>query len=427
MNILLTGAGGFIGRHILAALERSQHRVIACCRRPDRLYFNSDDTTVLALDFTEMIEASDWLPHLSEIDAIINCVGIIAETPKQRFAALHQQAPIALFQAAAQAGVKKIIQISALGADANASTPYHLSKKAADDVLRKLDLDWYILQPSLVYGHGAHSMPLLQALSALPVLMTVDDGRQRLQPVHIADAVAAINRCLQPAAPARQTLALVGPEAIDYVDLLRRLRLRLGKAPAPILSAPATLARPMARLGQWLGESALNPDNLEMLLRGNSAPSAPLAQWLGRPPLSLSRQLLRQPASQAERWHAGLYFLRPLLRLSIALLWLWSGIVSVFFYPHELSYDLLAKLGISGIAAPLTLYGLALMDIALGLATLTLSRPHQLLMLQFVIVLLYTLTVGIALPSFWLHPFGPVLKNIPLLVALLIATQLEGE
>ncbi|WP_031432997.1 NAD(P)H-binding protein [Methylomarinum vadi] len=426
MNILLTGASGFIGRHILAELERGGHRVIACCRHPDRLYFKSENTTALMLDFTDLTEVYAWLPHLTDIDVVINCVGIIGETQTQRFAAVHRQAPIALFRAASQAGVKKVIQLSALCADATAVTPYHLSKKTADDALRKLEIDWYILQPSLVYGHGAHSMPFLQALSALPLLLTIDGGRQSLQPVHIDDVVAAVARCLQPSAPVRQTLALVGPEAINYIDLLKKLRRRLGKTSAPTVSLPENLARPVAWLGKLLGEQVLNPDNIKMLQAGNSASSAPLTQWLGRPPLSLSRQLLR-PADQAERWHAGLYFLRPLLRLSIAMVWLWSGLVSLFFYPHELSYDLLAGTGISGIAAPLALYGLALMDIALGLATLMLSRPRRLLLLQFGIVLLYTLTVGISLPEFWLHPFGPIVKNIPLLIALLVSIQLEGE
>lgn len=427
MNILLTGAGGFIGRHILAELERGGHRVIACCRHPERLYFKSENTTALALDFTELTKVYAWLPHLTDIDVVINCVGIIGETQSQRFAALHKQAPIALFRAASLAGANKVIQLSTLGADATAVTPYHLSKKAADDALRKLEIDWYILQPSLVYGHGAQSMPLLQALSALPLLLTIDGGRQPLQPVHVDDVVAAVARCLQPSAPVRRTLALVGPEAINYIDLLKQLRRRLGKTSAPTVSLPENLARPVAWLGKLLGEQVLNPDNIKMLQAGNSASSAPLTQWLGRTPLSLSRQLLLRPADQAERWHAGLYFLRLLLRLSIAMVWLWSGIVSLFFYPHALSYDLLAGTGISGIAAPLTLYGLALMDIALGLATLMLSRPRRLLLLQFGIVLLYTLTVGIALPEFWLHPFGPIVKNIPLLIALLVSVQLEGE
>lgn len=426
MNILLTGANGFIGRHLLIELE-CDHDVIACCRRPEQLYYKAATTRTIAIDFANMTETTDWLPYLQRLDVVINCVGIIGESQGQRFATLHTKAPIALFQAAAQAGVGKIVQISALGADPDAITPYHLSKKAADDALRRLELDWFVLQPSLVYGDGARSMPLLQAFAALPLLAVIDGGRQQLQPVHIDDVIATVMRCLETTAPPQQTLTLVGPAPIAYLDLLRQLRRRLGKTAATAVSMPENLARPLSLVGKLLREPILNPDNLSMLLRGNTASPAPLTKWLGRPPSSLSRQLLQRPASQAERWHAGLYFLRPLLRLSIALLWLWSGIVSLFFYPHRLSYDLLADTGVTGINAQLTLFGLGVLDIGIGLATLMSSRPRRLLLLQFAIVLFYTLAVSITLPAFWLHPFGPVLKNIPLLATLLVAAQLEGE
>jgi hypothetical protein len=106
--------------------------------------------------------------------------------------------------------------------------------------------------------------------------------------------------------------------------------------------------------------------------------------------------------------------------LLIALVWLWSGITSLFFYPHQASYQLLAETGVTGIAAPFALYGLALMDIGLGLATLARYRLQALLNLQMVIVLVYTLVISVALPEFWLHPFGPILKNLPFLMVLWI-------
>lgn len=427
MNILLTGASGFIGRHILPALEQQNHKVTACCRDPDKLFFKSAGTRIVPLDYLAMTDESAWLPYLQDIDAVINCVGIIAESPGQTFQRLHERAPVALFRAADQAGVKKIIQISALGADASAQSAYHLSKKAADDALRSLDLDWYVLQPSIVYGDGAQSMALFQALAALPVQPVIDGGRQLLQPVHVGDVADTVSQCLKPEASARLTLALVGPEAIGFGRLLEQLRRRLGKKPAPTISLPGKLAQHSVFIGRWLGEPVCNADNIAMLQRGNTADAGPVESFLGRPTHSLEQQLLLKPASQAERWHAGLYFLRPLLRLSIAFLWLWSGIVSIFFYPPEESYRFLAATGMTGIAAPIMLYGLALLDIALGLATLAAYRLRRLILMQFTLVLIYTLIVSIGLPEFWLHPFGPVLKNIPLLITLLVYLHLEGE
>jgi uncharacterized protein YbjT (DUF2867 family) len=427
MNILLTGATGFIGNHLLRTLLQQGHTVTACCRHPERLLINSDNLKPLAVDFASFDNSEQWLAHLNGIDAVINCVGIIAESKNQAFEQLHRLAPIALFEAAVQMGVKKIVQISALGADANAESPYHLSKNAADDVLRSLPVDWFILQPSIVYGDGAQSSALLQALAALPVHILPECGKQLLQPIVIDDLVAVVSRCLEPDTASHQTLALVGANPISYADLLQGLRRRLGKLPARTLSLPYRYLLAVAGFGKYLGEPILSKDNIVMLSRGNTANADAITQFLQRPPISISQQLFAKPATQAERWHAQLYFLKPMSGFVIALVWLWSGITSLFFYPHELSYQLLAATGVTGIAAPIMLYGLAFMDIGLGLATLYRYQLQTLLLWQIAIVLIYSLVIAFTLPEFLIHPFGALLKNIPFLLCLVIYRQLAGE
>lgn len=420
MNILITGATGFIGNAILSALLQQGHKVTAGSRYPNTLLSPSEHLARLTLDFATAELPEDWLPHLKNIDAVINCVGIISETKQQSFAQLHTNAPIALFSAAAHMGVKKIIQISALGADEDAQSAYHISKRAADDFLRGLDADWFVLQPSLVYGERAQSMAFFHALAALPVQVLPDGGWQLLQPVHIDDVVTVVCHCLDASATARQTLALVGPAPIRYTDLLLKLRLRLGKAPAKTVNVPQKWLLHLAGLGKFLDTPILAKDNIPMLYRNNIGDPAPITRILGRPPLDIHQQLFAKPASTAERWHAHLYFFKPLLPLLIAWVWLWSGITSLFFYPHETSYQLLAGMGVTGIAAPFALYGLALLDIGLGLATLARYRLQAILNLQMAIVLVYTLVISVALPEFWLHPFGPILKNLPFLAVLWI-------
>jgi len=426
MNILLTGPTGFIGNHLLRSLLHQGHTVTACCRQPERLLINSEHLKPLAVDFAQLNTSAQWLAHLNGIDAVINCVGIIAETKTQTFEQLHHQAPAALFTAAAQAGVQKIIQISALGADAEAVSPYHLSKKAADEVLRGLPVAGIILQPSIVYGAGAQSSALLQALAALPVQVLPDGGTQLLQPVYIDDVVAVVHRCLE-VDKRQQTLALVGAHSISYAELLQGLRRRMAKPSARTFSLPYRYLLAVAGVGKYLGEPILSKDNIAMLSRGNTASADAITALLHRPPVSISQQLFETPATQAERWHAQLYFLKPMLGVVIALVWLWSGITSLCFYPHELSYQLLAATGVTGIAAPVMLYGLAVLDIGLGVATLCRYHLQRLLWWQIAIVLSYSLIIAIALPEFLVHPFGALLKNLPFLVCLLIYKQLAGE
>jgi len=427
MNILLTGASGFIGHAVLRGLLKQGHRVNACCRNPERILIQNPRLTTFAIDFATADSPEIWFPYLQDIDAMVNAVGIIVESGRQAFEHLHTRSPIALFEAASKAGVTKIVQLSALGADEQAESAYHLSKKAADDALRKMDLNWYVLQPSIVYGAGARSTALFQALAALPVHVLPDGGAQRLQPIHVDDMVLAVCNSLSDALPGRQTLALVGVGSLTYAELLLGLRRRLGKKPAISVSVPFRYALSAISIVRWLKEPMLSKDNIAMLQRGNSADTQGIAALLGHEPLGVSETLLDLPATPAECWQASLYFTPPLLRLGIAVVWLWSGITSLFCYPHVLSYGLLEAVGVTGWAGPLTLYGLAFMDIAMGLMTLLRYRTTQLMYWQIGIVLVYSLVVATFLPEFIFHPFGPLLKNIPFVLALWIYLQLEGE
>ncbi len=122
-----------------------------------------------------------------------------------------------------------------------------------------------------------------------------------------------------------------------------------------------------------------------------------------------------------------MYFYKPALRYCIALVWLWSGITSILFYPHQQSYELLAQLGIHNTWAIATLYGLAGLDLAMGLAVLVRYRLMTTLLMQIWLVVGYSIIIAVYLPEFWLHPFGPLLKNLPFLLCLSIYRVVEGE
>lgn len=427
MRILVTGASGFIGSHVLQALLAAGHQVVAGVRRSDSIPVR-DGCSVLSMDFSNFSmdgEVSEWLPQLQGLDAVVNCVGIIAEDRRNRFDALHSRGPIALFRACSQAGVKKAIQISALGADDTAFSRYHLSKKTADDFLISTDLDWAILQPSMVYGAGGKSLTLFAALAALPVTPLVDGGGQQLQPVHVDDLVAAILRLLEPGAPGRMKLDIVGPEAVTMAGMLAMLRGWLGREPASVCSVPFRFALTMAEIAGHFVASPVNGEALRMLQQGNTGDSSALTALLGRPPKSLATALRQWPARQAERWHAGLFFLVPALRYALALMWIWSGLTSALLYPPAESYAMLAAVGVTGIAAPWALYGASLVDGLLGLAFLLRYRVRLAGVIQLGLMAVYSLAIGICLPEFLLHPFAPLVKNLPLIVATLIVIATE--
>ena len=426
MNILITGASGFIGRHLMNSLNRTEHNVIACVRGKTQIQTRFPKVRIVSTDFRCMTRSEDWMPLLEDVDIVINCVGIINQTGSQTFDCLHSLAPIALFQAASEIGVQKIIQISALGCDDKASSKYHLSKKAADDALLAMDIPSAILRPSVVYGEGAASMAFFHALAALPVQVLIDQGQQMLQPVHIDDLVDLILYCIS-APDQSQQFDVVGEKAVSMQELLSGLAQRLGVRRVLQFSVQS---RFMIKMMGWLEKlrlPMLSRDNIRMLLRGNCASSEAVATVLGHQPVGVHEILFSIPASQAQRWHARLYFIRPLLRLCIAFVWLWSGITSVVFYPLEHSLDLLAMVGIIGFVAPLSLYGLSLLDVSVGLLTLVGWKPGLLLRFQLATVALYSVVLCVWLPEFLFHPFGPLLKNLPFLLAIYILLILEEE
>lgn len=277
MNILLCGASGFIGRNLAAALSRAGHRVVAASRAN-------------GLDFCRLQQAGDWLQHLASIDVVINAVGIIGEQGGQTFDSLHTRAPIALFAACQQAGVRRAIQISALGTDHTAFSAYHLSKRAADDYLRSLALDWFVLRPSLIYGRGGGSAAFFLRLARLPLIPVPGDGGQALQPVFIGDVVAAVLACLDEPA-ARLNVDIVGDEVVAFGEWLQRNRLAQGLPRAALLPVPYRLAMACARLGR-LFNPLLQPDNLRMLRQGYYASPAGVTALLGRGPTPFAPHLL---------------------------------------------------------------------------------------------------------------------------------------
>ena len=422
MVVLITGATGFIGRHLTCALLRAGHEVIVAGRHPRETVARAG-LRYVAADFAQDLDPADWIERLEGVDAVVNAVGILRERGTQTFDALHIRAPTALFTACIQAGVRRVIQISALGADADAASGYHLSKRAADDYLASTELEWIIVQPSLIYGSDGASAQLFGMLASLPLIPLPGTGAQCVQPILIDDAVAAIATLLT-TDNVRRRVALVGPSALAFKAFLAALRNGMALPPARFLPVPMPVVRAVAALGNYLPVSLLDRETLSMLERGNVADAEPLRQLMSKP-LHSASEFIASAQARCVRQQAQLSWLLPLLRWSIAAVWIVTGIVSFGAYPTSESYALLARAGATGLLASLLLYGAAALDLALGLGILLLRKRRGLWAVQLLLIVGYTAIITLKLPEFWLHPYGPVLKNLPLLAAILLLQQLE--
>jgi hypothetical protein len=107
--------------------------------------------------------------------------------------------------------------------------------------------------------------------------------------------------------------------------------------------------------------------------------------------------------------------------------WIATAIVSFGVYPVEDSYALLARVGLTGTAAAVALYGAAALDLAFGIGILVLEDRRWLWRAQIALIVGYSVIIAIFLPEQWLHPYGPMLKNLPMLAAILLLHELDGE
>ncbi|WP_028102969.1 SDR family oxidoreductase [Pseudoduganella violaceinigra] len=416
MKILVCGASGFIGSAVCARLARAGHEVLRGVRRPER----AGD---VAIDYGADTEPSAWRGRLRHVDVVVNAVGIIRECPAARFETLHARAPAALFAACAAAGVRRVVQVSALGA-ADGASAYFASKRAGDRALMALDLDWLILRPALVFGPGGGSAGLFCKLASLPVMAAPALDGARFQPIHVDDLAQAVAAACEPATPARRVLSLAGASTVSYVGMLAAYRRAMGFPAAPLLRLPAAAMAGAAWLGRWIPGSALTPDNWRML-RGGSAlaegdtqSAAGIRALLGRAPRAIG-DFIRPAQAELLRLRALAGWRNALLRWALAAVWLATAVVSACIYPSDGSLALLARAGIEGAPATAALYGAATLDAALGVACLV--RPSRgLWRVQGALILGYSVVIAACLQEYLWHPFGPVLKNLPILAILFI-------
>ena len=423
MRILLTGATGFIGSALASKLRERGHVLRLAVRDVERARAQWPDAEIVQADFAALSDSARWQPLLADVDAVINTVGLIAEHGADTFETIHVKPALALRTAAERSGVARVIQISALGSDAGATTAFHRSKHAADEVLRAGSVPACIVQPSLVYGSGGASAALFDRLALQAVIVLPGDGAQRIQPIHIDDLCDAIAALLSmPLMPPR--LKAVGAQCLALREYLLVLRKALGGGPARCISLPPTLVGAVARLGKVWKNAPIDPDRLSMLERGNCADVGPLRTLLGRLPRAPHQFLSPAQAAlhaRAARTAAALLW----LRLSVAAVWLFSGIVSMGIWPLADSLAMLARCGLRGVPAYVALYGSAAMDVAFGIGTLLLPRRRRLYELQIGLILAYSAIIAVCLPELLWHPFAPIVKNLCMLAAIWMLHQAE--
>lgn len=269
-RIFVTGATGFVGHAVVRALL-AHGFLVRCLVRPGSEALLKGFESIDRVP-GDVLEPDGLPPSVEGCAAVIHLVGIIREQRASgvTFDRLHTQATANMLGVAREAGVKRYIQMSAVGTRSGAVSRYHRTKWQAEEVVRASALDWTIIRPSLIFGPGDEFISVLaRMIRRLPAVPVLGDGQYQVQPVGVEQVAEGFARALRLPLTVAQTYEVAGPEAYRFVDLLDKIGSALGRPRVRKVHVPLGLIKTMTRSFGWLPFFPVTMDQLIMLEEGN--------------------------------------------------------------------------------------------------------------------------------------------------------------
>jgi uncharacterized protein YbjT (DUF2867 family) len=290
MKVYLTGATGFVGRHMLERLLAEGHAVRAAVRglpgQSSRLVAHTqhlgrkDDFQWVHGDIVEGTRLDEGMQGC---DAVIHLVGIIVEKGTNTFERVHHLGTRNVVEAAKRAGIKRFVHMSALGVRANGVAPYQTTKWKGEEEVRQSGIPFCILRPSLIFGEGDGFVTQMMATmrSALIFRPVPGDGTPKFRPIAVEDVTACFARSLTYEAATNQTVDLGGADELTLNEVLAEIARCAGvrkpavHIPMPLMIAGATVALKL------LKNPPVTVDQLRMLREGSTCDIGPMTRIFG--------------------------------------------------------------------------------------------------------------------------------------------------
>lgn len=427
-RVLVLGGYGFIGAEIVRALIRDGREVVGLGRDAALGRRILPLARWIGADMARLDTADKWAPHLREVEAIVNAAGALQDGPRDRLDAVHHRAIAACVEAATRAGVKRFVQISAVGAELSAATPFMSSKALGDAAVKMSSLDWIILRPGLVIGRGAYGgTALLRMLAGFPLMTPLVFGAAPVQTVSNDDVANAVLAALKGDVPGRRAFDLVEDDPHTLREIVRGLRRQLGFAPAKVEpDLPPALAPLVGRLADLAGllgwRSPLRTTALKVMREGVAGDPAPWRAAGGRAPRSFGETLAGLSGTAQERVFARAQVALPLMIVTLGMFWLVSGIVGLVAIDRAAAH--LSMLGEG--ASKALVAGASLLDIGVGASILWRPTARSACLASIIVAGVYLAAGSMTEPQLWLDPFGTLVKVFPAM-ALAAATALLLE
>jgi uncharacterized protein YbjT (DUF2867 family) len=270
-RVAVIGASGFIGRYVVKRLAARGARVAAVVRDVEAALFLQPmgDVGQIARLGANILDDARLAAAIAGADAVVNLVGILHESGKQRFAALHATAPGRLGALAKAAGVKHVVHVSAIGADPASPAAYARTKAAGEQAVRASFPDAIILRPSVVFGPEDDFFNRFAALAqCAPALPLIGGGKTRFQPVYVGDVADAVMAALDDPASAGRTYELGGPRIYTFRALMELVLAETDRKRL-LVPLPWALASLQAAFLELLPTPPLTRDQVKLLRRDN--------------------------------------------------------------------------------------------------------------------------------------------------------------
>ena len=273
MKIAITGATGFIGKHLALDLAQRGNQVISISRglytrgSGPAQHENIIPMTANVTDVEQLTAA------FAGCQAVVHCAGTSQEEGGQTFRQVHVEGARRAVEAARRAGVRKFVLVSYLHVRPNVNSAYHTTKWEGEQIVRQSTLDYTILKVGLVYGPGDHLLNNLGGLlRKLPVFATVGLRTRTVRLVAVEDVVDVIRAALMDERLSGKTVAVVGPEEIPFATAVRRIAKTMGKPFLWVVPFPVTFHRVLAWVSGKMPKPMIAASQVQMLADGISNP-----------------------------------------------------------------------------------------------------------------------------------------------------------